>query len=216
MFLRHKLLLVLLLVLSGFHTVQWISWLAEYLLKSQEGPSFMESVSRQEPPHTHRATAIHQTAQIYHSTKGWHNQKKDILHFSTYKIHRTKNFSDFRHWATDQQQQRKTHSELYKPELQNRTRTTRQIKVWYMRYNDRIEQINRELGSHVTHTVEWQIFECFDYERNSLYDFLNTPQTSEPGHSWDIHSVRINNEKVIVLEHNSLCAIVFVFNSEDL
>ena len=53
------------------------------------------------------------------------------------------------------------------------------------------------------------MFECFDYERNSLYDFLNTPQTSEPGHSWDIRSVAIDNEKVIDFEQYSLLAVGF-------
>ena len=41
------------------------------------------------------------------------------------------------------------------------------------------------------------MFEGFDYERNSLYAFLNTPPTSEPGHSLDIHSVVINNERLL-------------------
>ena len=53
------------------------------------------------------------------------------------------------------------------------------------------------------------MFEWFEYERNSLYDFLNTPQTSEPGHSWDIRSVAIDNENVIDFEQYSLRAIVF-------
>jgi len=47
-----------------------------------------------------------------------------------------------------------------------------------------------------------------------LYDFLNTPQTSEPDHSWDIRSAAIDNEKVIDFEQHSLRAIIFVFNSE--
>ena len=89
-------------------------------------------------------------------------------------------FSDSQHWTTTPQRQPRTHSELYNPELQNRTRITREIKVWYMRYNIPIQQtpINRELGPSCNTYSGVKIFEWFDYERNSSYVFINTPPTS--------------------------------------
>jgi hypothetical protein len=68
-----------------------------------------------------------------------------------------------------------------------------------MRYNNPIRQtpINSELGPTCdTYSAVTNIL-IVDYERNSLYVFLNTPPNSELGHSWDIYSVAINNERLL-------------------
>jgi hypothetical protein len=68
-----------------------------------------------------------------------------------------------------------------------------------MRYSNPIRQtpMNSELGPTCeTYSTVTNIF-IVDYERNSLYVFLNTPPNSELGHFWDIYSVAINNERLL-------------------